>query len=489
MTVLCVAQLPYTNGQLYVLLNGTQYASTDEEEAHLVIEACLKKIISVRVSNQEEEIEVVATAKTFSSISAPIASVPEETHSAPAPPEDVASAVTDAPLPASFSSPTATPAPAPSRPSKKRKKRADTAASTRTAAASSPSFTSTSAPDAGASSSTPAAAPSPTTASSDDVTPEERREVIRKALLMLDGEYYQVKSILDHGLGEMSNGARILLMKLAAACSKTQQASDVMKSFLILHAYFDSEQFHSLDLKQMLLPQYMPYVENLLKDVPSASRETFLRYFAVLPTVLATAYKPNTVTDGYMKSGTNAFLNPRRVLMNCPSIAKNLSTEQLDELVKRMYDVAAEAVEAGHTGTVPDDFLEERLQDLIGPVTERGSTSTTDKVVNQWRATILTDTSVKARLQEKIVEAEHQAEVQDANREAKRAKKDLKDAGVKVVNCSAQILSGCNSFASKAEAETPGQGWVFCRAKGCTKVLCHKCAPAYGPLHASQHEA
>lgn len=188
-----------------------------------------------------------------------------------------------------------------------------------------------------------------------------------------------------------------------------------------------------------------------------------------------------------MKSGTNAFLNPRRVLMNCPSIAKTLNMDEVDELVLRMYDTAAEAVEAGHTGTVPDDFLEQRLQDLIGPVKERGSTTPTDKVVNQWRATILTDTSVKVRLQEKIVETEHHAEVQDASREAKRVKKDLKEAGVRVVNCSAQILSGCNSFASKADAETPGQGWVFCRVKGCTKVLCHKCAPAYGPLHASQH--
>lgn len=235
-----------------------------------------------------------------------------------------------------------------------------------------------------------------------------------------------------------------------------------------------------------MLPAYMPYVEKVLEKMPQASRDTYLRYFAALPSAIGTAYKPTTVADGYMKSGTNAHLSPRRIVLNCPSIAKHLTMTEVDALVTRIYEVAEDAVLEGHTGTVPDEFLEERLEDLLGSVTERGST-TTDKPINQWRATILTDPTVTARMEVRAAEAVQLVEAQGAQRNAKRAKKDLKDTGIKVVNCSASTLSGCNHFASKSDADNPVSGWTHCRSKGCTKVFCPDCSTSYGVLHAERH--
>ena len=56
---------------------------------------------------------------------------------------------------------------------------------------------------------------------------------------MCDGETNQIAHVLqqESGLLGLTENDFIDVLKLAASCSKSQQAGDVMKGFAILHAF------------------------------------------------------------------------------------------------------------------------------------------------------------------------------------------------------------------------------------------------------------
>ncbi|KAJ1391088.1 hypothetical protein B484DRAFT_408834 [Ochromonadaceae sp. CCMP2298] len=98
---------------------------------------------------------------------------------------------------------------------------------------------------------------------------EEAREVIRKAMLLLDVKYNQIKmSMEEGGFGAQCKQDDVLLMKLAASCSSIQQPNDVMKAFAILHAYFCSERLRHLNVTNMRRPAYMDQISLIIREFP-----------------------------------------------------------------------------------------------------------------------------------------------------------------------------------------------------------------------------
>ncbi|KAJ1437692.1 hypothetical protein B484DRAFT_416460, partial [Ochromonadaceae sp. CCMP2298] len=137
-----------------------------------------------------------------------------------------------------------------------------------------------------------------------DEAGEEAREVIRKAMLLLDGEYNQIKmSMEEGGFGAQCRQDDVLLMKLAASCSKTQQPNDVMKAFAILHAFFCSEKFRHLNVTNMRRPAYMDQISSITREVPPASRALFHKYFMILDAIAGDAFKPSIIIKGWTAAG------------------------------------------------------------------------------------------------------------------------------------------------------------------------------------------
>ena len=95
----------------------------------------------------------------------------------------------------------------------------------------------------------------------------------------------------------------ILFMKLSAACSKTQQASDVMPGFKILKQFFKNAQFRKFQAAQAPRPYFMDAWDLLLSKVPAASKRTFDQYIVALSWVVPVAYSKSNISQGYVKAG------------------------------------------------------------------------------------------------------------------------------------------------------------------------------------------
>lgn len=496
-----------------LVLNGTQFASTDKEEADLVMSECLDCIIKHRIASQQSH-GSVAVARTLRRDAEQFQAPAESADVAdPAGAADSAGAAADhtseragasTPPPPAVSNapPTVNTTHRQSKRKGKQGKKAGSNAgvsfmadpvtppATPTAAPAGPHATPPANTSSSASSSTSSTAGGADYNSS-NISQAERDEVIRKCLLMLDGELNQIRVVLEDGAGLRAKNANILLMKLAAACSKTTQANDVMRAFLILHSYFSSESFYSLDMESIALPDYYDFVEELLAPIPAASRSTYLRYFAVLPHGLSNAFTSNNIVTGYTKSGTGAPPNPRRILTNCPSIVANLTPAEVDTLVQRAYEVAQAAILDGYVGSQSDAYLEEKFGDLLGPVQNMGKDSKS-KVVNQWRATLLTDdtttSELKSRAEMADAEKRAAAEKKAALEAAQAAQAVIKENGGKVTTCDMKPINGCKAVIDESALLSGTTNWWRCtHNKRCKRTFCRDCSVLFAAMHAGSH--
>jgi hypothetical protein len=161
-------------------------------------------------------------------------------------------------------------------------------------------------------------------------TPDE--DIIKKALLLLDGEYNQVKMSMEaNGFGTRCDEFDVLLMKLAASCSKTQQPNDVMKTFAILHLFFCSNNFRHLDVKKYRRPRYMEQVDKILSSIPGASRNLFSKYFTILDLIAGDAFKPSVIVKGWDVAGANPPPDVEWILSNCPKVPEQLTLQKFRE--------------------------------------------------------------------------------------------------------------------------------------------------------------
>jgi hypothetical protein len=104
----------------------------------------------------------------------------------------------------------------------------------------------------------------------------EAARIIKKAVLLMDGEYNQVKATLaEEGIGQQCQQEDIGLWKIAAACSSTQQPNDVMMAFAILKSFFKNHNFRNADPSKGKKPPYWNQLQGLMESIDPASKRTF----------------------------------------------------------------------------------------------------------------------------------------------------------------------------------------------------------------------
>ena len=108
------------------------------------------------------------------------------------------------------------------------------------------------------------------------------------------------------------------IMKLAAACSKTQQPNDKMRSFMILHQFYRSSKYLNMDMSHAVRPSYMDAVDIILENITPSSKRTFTRYLTTLPLILSTTYTESIILDGWRKTCL-APLSSCTIMENWPS--------------------------------------------------------------------------------------------------------------------------------------------------------------------------
>lgn len=177
--------------------------------------------------------------------------------------------------------------------------------------------------------------------------------------------------------------------------------------------------------------------------------------------------------------------------MNCPSICANLTPAEMDALEARVYEVAQAAILDGHIGSQSDAYLEEKFADLLGPVHNQGKDSK-DKVVNQWRATLLTDDTTTDELKTRaaVAAAEKEAAVQKkiAQEAAQAAQAAIRETGGKVVSCDMKPINGCKAVIDETILLAGASNWWRCtHNKRCKRTFCSECAVAFAALHTSSH--
>ena len=301
----------------------------------------------------------------------------------------------------------------------------------------------------------------------------------KTALVMLDGEYNQIHAIIgEAALADLARANQLVIVKLSASCSKTQQPNDVMCSFLLLHKYYRSSQFREMDITTAVRPPHMQHAMELIKEIPKASRDTFEKYFLSLNLINGTAFTPSNIMKGWYLPGVGSPPSVERALRLCPTITKSLTPEQFQNTIKKTIAIAVNGVslnDGGCGGTISDAVMEAELGCYFGPVVNGTSnSSTTELVPNRWKTTILTDPTMMEYLQRKHRELEvAAAEKQERQLEAERMKQ-LRAQG-KVKTCDSAKLMCCKEKVNNNAWLEGHTNWLVCTVPKCSYSVCSKC--------------
>lgn len=259
-----------------------------------------------------------------------------------------------------------------------------------------------------------------------------------KALFMLDGEYAQLIQLLKHFNNYKMDSFDTFLLKLAAACSGTQQPCDIMRAFHILHKFYTSQTYSLTDFNNVSRPSYMDTVKDLLKDIPSVSRTVFENFLSVAEAAVSKAYTLPCVSAGWKGMGVSGPTNNRSELYDIRQTMSQwvgweyLSLAQQDEVLRLIIEFADRLIAArakssssgdgadlsALTGTPVDSEMAEVFEHLVGPliydVQKKGL------AINRWRAVIINDPSIyKVFAQKELVKANRKKEAEQKKRPKK----------------------------------------------------------------------
>jgi hypothetical protein len=192
----------------------------------------------------------------------------------------------------------------------------------------------------------------------------------------------------------------------------------------------------------------MSIVDTILKDCDAADRKTFRKYFACLEYAKDLACKPATMEHGWRNGVWPP--SPRRVMEMCKGPWENLTPEQQNSVIEGIRLVAYQilsrdslpstdeaSTEKYDTGVADDHYMESLFGHIFGPILtgpsqeeQGGKRKSTDKVINQWRATRLFHPDVRMLHRNRAMAKETAAAAATAAAEAKAAYA-LTAAGIK----------------------------------------------------------
>ncbi|KAJ1435126.1 hypothetical protein B484DRAFT_393695 [Ochromonadaceae sp. CCMP2298] len=319
-------------------------------------------------------------------------------------------------------------------------------------------------------------------------------ERVLSCLLMLDGEYFQTEMCQEAGgFGERCTQIRIDLMKLAAACSKAQQALDVAKCFAIFKNFFAGVMFKFLKRHTTIRPEYMWLVDKLIANVPPASRRLFDKFFLTLQNIVSTAHSVSNNVQGFSVAGVGMPVDVRTILLQCSTIPNNFSPEEVDEIIAHTYTIARlgfqdTVYEEEEGASIPDDTMERYLEPYFGPCMElvQNEKPTQDRANNQWRAVRMNSPSNTKRIARELKEKEEKAEEARAKKAEKAAERQAKADG-RNTRCFCHAFFSCKARVRATEVDDSQHGWQRCGVGRCKQPFCPACCETRLAMHRESH--
>lgn len=298
-----------------------------------------------------------------------------------------------------------------------------------------------------------------------------------KALFMLDGEHAQLVHFLKNFHEYKMDSFDIAILKLAAACSATQQPCDILRAFHILHQFYASKAYIHTNFDNVSIPSYMANVMYAIRDIPAASRKVYENFFMPLEGIVSKAYTGFLTRKGFITMGipgptrASAEMYDFRQTLSQWTGWDSLSTNQQDELIKRVIAFAEKLIKSRSAspslngeqtdefkGTALDIEMEAAFGDIVGQLDY--DCQGKNLALNRWRATLINDPAVyKVYLEKELAK--------EVSAQKKRAKKSAGDDGVLGASADATVTP------------TPTTDTVVLDADAAevkqTKVLCMLC--------------
>lgn len=292
------------------------------------------------------------------------------------------------------------------------------------------------------------------------------------SVLFIDGESTQVNFLMEltDSFNESDN---IVVLKLPAACSKTQQPNDVMKGFQIIHGYLSSSKYKVLDPTQLQPEEDIVDVIDHMKanGMDASSLESFEKFFRVIESVVSSAYTKSNIQSGWELTGLGGThgVNMETIMSKWPGWA-DLEEPQRAEVLTKISEIAEEIIDGSDAaiGEIYDSVMEANLKDILGtanPQGRRSSSEVNEKhiCVNQWRAVFLSSafrSMIRARRLAKTRRASS-AKASMAGNSGGVASSGAEgtSANTEVIYCTV-----CGTTTQKQKYDrNPPDGWIKCQ--------------------------
>jgi hypothetical protein len=156
-----------------------------------------------------------------------------------------------------------------------------------------------------------------------------------RVVLTLDGDVPQVNMLTEEEWLQFLRGAKVELMKFAAACSGSQQMNDVSTGFKVLKTLMRNLKEEYASYGDFAPPVYMAELEAWLDGVTkltASKKGLVLKFFKHAPVMLSTSFTPAAIKKSYLKSGFYPY-NARQIMEQCTGW-EDLSPEEQLRLLK-----------------------------------------------------------------------------------------------------------------------------------------------------------
>jgi hypothetical protein len=177
-----------------------------------------------------------------------------------------------------------------------------------------------------------------------------------RVVLTLDGDVPQINMLTEAEWLQFLRGAKVELMKFAAACSGSQQMNDVSTGFKVLKILMRNLKEEYALYGDFAPPAYMADLEAWLNDVTklSASKKAIvLKFFKHAPVMLSTSFTPAAIKKSYAKSGFYPY-NARQIMEQCTEW-QYLSPEEQVRLLQVIEELIPIAASSGKVTEADQD--------------------------------------------------------------------------------------------------------------------------------------
>ena len=151
-----------------------------------------------------------------------------------------------------------------------------------------------------------------------------------RACISFDGEAQFLNAAMEHFVDDMRHDGpdcllrKLICIKYAAACSKTQQPADVSPTFMMLKAKLAHLMAqHPEGVTRM----YMDRVQRLLQTLDNTSAFLFKRWISLMETALSDVFTESNVVEGWQINGL-VPLDHKKLLSMCYGV-EDLSDKQM----------------------------------------------------------------------------------------------------------------------------------------------------------------